>query len=89
MWLNEIVDSIQIDARGFQYQIIIIQITVIIFANDELQVLIVFIVINFKVFAPVGRHNIHVGKVFSEEAVGRDTFSAEAENDDFLVSNLI
>ena len=89
MRLDEIVDIVQIDTWGFQYQVVVIQIAVIIFAYDKFQVFVVFVFVNFQILASVGSHNIHVGEVFPKEAVRGDAFPAKAENDDFFVSYLI
>ena len=89
MWLDKIVDMVEIDTGSLENQVVIVEVVSVFLSQDKFQFRIVLVFAGVENLAPVGRHNFHIGEVFAQETVGRRAFATKTEDDDFLVSYLI
>lgn len=81
--VNPVVHVVETDARGFEDEVVFVEVLVVAGAFHEFQFFVLELV-GFEVGVSVCHGERHVWEIFANEAVGGDALFAEAEDDDLF-----
>ena len=81
--VNPVVHVVETYARGFEDEVVFVEVLVVAGAFHEFQFFVLELV-GFEVGVPVCHGERHVWEIFANEAVGGDALFAEAEDDDLF-----